>query len=177
MICRKFGGNVTLPLQSVNFEKTFPKYKNVDGETVLLVHPGPRYQDENIVISNVRMVRGPESSRQTLLSCGLRNHEPRGSLRSSRCGECPGCARQDPPSDRCPFGIKARYRRVVHPEKKLGWGRSGPRKPDDLPQGQPGGEKQCSGKPVEREESGLQDSRFCGRMETRTRSGRKRSGP
>jgi len=67
MICRKFGGNVTLPLQSVNFEKTFPKYQNVDGETVLLVHPGPRYQDENIVISNVRMVRGSES--QTKSSC------------------------------------------------------------------------------------------------------------
>lgn len=60
MICRKFGGNMTLPLQSVNFEKTFPKYKSGDGETVLIVHPGPRYQDENIVISNVRMVRGPE---------------------------------------------------------------------------------------------------------------------
>ncbi|MCU0594726.1 MAG: hypothetical protein MUC98_04585 [Desulfobacterota bacterium] len=61
MICRKFGGNVTLPLQSVHFEKTFPKYKGVEGETVLLVHPGPRYQDENIVINNVRMVRGPDS--------------------------------------------------------------------------------------------------------------------
>jgi len=60
MICRKFGGNMTLPLQSVNFEKTFPKYKIGDGETVLLVHPGPRYQDENIVISNVRVVRGLE---------------------------------------------------------------------------------------------------------------------
>jgi hypothetical protein len=67
MICRKFGGNMTLPLQSVNFEKTFPKYKHVDGETVLLVHPGPRYQDENIVISNVRMVRGSES--QAKSSC------------------------------------------------------------------------------------------------------------
>jgi len=61
MICRKFGGNVTLPLQSVNFEKTFPKYQNVDGETVLLVHPGPRYQDENIVLSNLRIIRGQES--------------------------------------------------------------------------------------------------------------------
>lgn len=61
MICRKFGGNMTLPLRSVNFEKTFPKYKKVDGETVLLVHPGPRYQDENIVISNIRIVRGAES--------------------------------------------------------------------------------------------------------------------
>jgi len=60
MICRKFGGNMTLPLQSVNFEKTFPKYTIRDGETVLLVHPGPRYQDENIVISNVHMVRAPE---------------------------------------------------------------------------------------------------------------------
>jgi hypothetical protein len=61
MICRKFGGNVILPLQGVDFEKTFPKYKKVDGETVLLVHPGPRYQDENIVISDVCLVRGPEN--------------------------------------------------------------------------------------------------------------------
>jgi hypothetical protein len=68
MICRKFGGNVTLPLQSVNFEKTFPKYKNVDGETMLLIHPGPRYQDENIVISNVRIVRGPESQAKSCSS-------------------------------------------------------------------------------------------------------------
>ena len=60
MICRKFGGNMTLPLQSVNFGKTFPKYKIQDGETVLLVHPGPRYQDENIVISNIRIVRTSE---------------------------------------------------------------------------------------------------------------------
>ena len=57
----KFGGNMTLPLQSVDFGKTFPKYKKAEGETVLLVHPGPRYQDENIVISNVRIVRGSES--------------------------------------------------------------------------------------------------------------------
>jgi ribosomal protein L12E/L44/L45/RPP1/RPP2 len=62
MVCRKFGGNVTLQLHSVDFEKTFPKYKKAEGETVLLVHPGPRYQDENIVISNVRMVRLPESN-------------------------------------------------------------------------------------------------------------------
>jgi hypothetical protein len=61
IICRKFGGNMTLPLQTVNFEKTFTKYKKADGETILLVHPGPRYQDENIVISNVRMVRASES--------------------------------------------------------------------------------------------------------------------
>ncbi len=61
MICRKFGGNMTLPLQSVHFEKTFPKYKQLDGETVLLVHPGPRYQDENLVISNIRVVRVSES--------------------------------------------------------------------------------------------------------------------
>jgi hypothetical protein len=62
MVCRKFGGNVTLPLHSIDFEKTFPKYKKAEGETVLLVHPGPRYQDENIVISNVRMVRLSESN-------------------------------------------------------------------------------------------------------------------
>src|SRR4030042_1300980 len=55
MICRKFGGNMTLPLQTVNFEKTFPKYKKPDGETVLLVHPGPRYQDEQMLLSNTRM--------------------------------------------------------------------------------------------------------------------------
>ena len=67
MICRKFGGNMTLPLQSVDFEKTFPKYKIADGETVLLVHPGPRYQDENIVISNIRIVRASES--QAKSSC------------------------------------------------------------------------------------------------------------
>ena len=62
MVCRIFGGNMTLPLQSVDFKKTFPKYKDGEGETVLLVHPGPRYQDENVVISNVRMVRLPESN-------------------------------------------------------------------------------------------------------------------
>jgi hypothetical protein len=75
MICRKFGGNVTLPLVSVNFEKTFPKYKNVDGETVLLVHPGPRYQDENIVISNLRMVRVSESQAKSscLVVCEIMN--------------------------------------------------------------------------------------------------------
>jgi hypothetical protein len=62
MICRIFGGNITLPLQSVDFKKTFPKYKNGEGETVLLIHPGPRYQDENVVISNLRIVRLPEST-------------------------------------------------------------------------------------------------------------------
>jgi hypothetical protein len=62
MICRKFGGNMTLPLHSIDFKKTFPKYKDGEGETVLLVHPGPRYQDENVVVSNVRMVRLPESN-------------------------------------------------------------------------------------------------------------------
>jgi len=67
MICRKFGGNMTVPLQSVDFEKTSPNYKKGDGETVLLVHPGPRYQDENIVISNVRMARG--SGSQDKSSC------------------------------------------------------------------------------------------------------------
>ena len=61
MICRKFGGNVTLPLVSVDFEKTFPKYKKTEGETVLLVHPGAAYQDENIVLSNLRVIRTPES--------------------------------------------------------------------------------------------------------------------
>jgi len=75
MICRKFGGNMTLPLQSVDFKKTFPKYAKVDGETVLLVHPGPRYQDENIVISNIRMVRmtGSQAKNSCVVVCEIMN--------------------------------------------------------------------------------------------------------
>lgn len=68
MICRKFGGNMTLPLQGVNFEKTFPKYKKRSEETVLLVHPGPRYQDENIVLYNLRVIRAPEKPAESDVS-------------------------------------------------------------------------------------------------------------
>jgi hypothetical protein len=75
MICRKFGGNVILPLQSVDIEKTFPKYKNPDGETIYLVHPGTGYQDENIIISNLRLVHRAEShSRNScLVVCEIMN--------------------------------------------------------------------------------------------------------
>ena len=63
MVCQKFNGTVSLPLQSINLEKTFPKFKKRDGETVLLVHPGEVYRDEHIAVSNVRMIReGPNSS-------------------------------------------------------------------------------------------------------------------
>jgi len=63
MVCQKFNGTVSLPLQSINLEKTFPKFKKRDGETVLLVHPGEVYRDEHIAVSNVRMIReGPNHS-------------------------------------------------------------------------------------------------------------------
>ncbi|MEJ2723428.1 MAG: hypothetical protein P8175_02045 [Deltaproteobacteria bacterium] len=62
MVCQKFNGTVSLPLQSINLEKTFPKFKKQDGETVLLVHPGAVYRDEHISVSDVRMIReGPNS--------------------------------------------------------------------------------------------------------------------
>jgi len=75
MICRKFGGNVILPLKSVDVEKTFPKYKKLDGETIFLVHPGTRYQDENIIISNLRLVHGAEShsKNSSLVVCEVMN--------------------------------------------------------------------------------------------------------
>mgnify|MGYP000165084315 CR=1 FL=1 len=76
MICRKFGGNMTLPLQSVDFARTFPKYKKPPEETVLLVHPGPRYQDENIVLSNVRVIRAPENPAKTDLSANRGQNPP-----------------------------------------------------------------------------------------------------
>jgi len=57
MVCQKTNGTVSFPLQTINLEKTFPKYKKGDGETVLLVHPGKVYRDEHITVSNVRMIR------------------------------------------------------------------------------------------------------------------------
>lgn len=57
MVCRKANGSVSLPLQNIDFEKTFPKYKNQEGETLLLVHAGQLYRDENTIVSNLRMIR------------------------------------------------------------------------------------------------------------------------
>ena len=63
MVCQKANGTVSFPLQTINLEKTFPKFKKQDGESVLLVHPGKVYRDEHIAVSNVRMIReGPNSS-------------------------------------------------------------------------------------------------------------------
>lgn len=62
MVCRKANGSVSVPLRSVNFEKTFPKYQKQEGETVLLVHAGQLYRDEFTVVSNLRMVREEEKA-------------------------------------------------------------------------------------------------------------------
>ena len=56
MVCRRANGSVSLPLENVNFEKTFPKYKKQDGETILLLHAGQLYRDESTIISNLRMI-------------------------------------------------------------------------------------------------------------------------
>jgi hypothetical protein len=61
MICRRANGSVSLPLENVNFEKTFPKYKKQNGETILLVHAGQLYRDENTIISDLRMIREAEN--------------------------------------------------------------------------------------------------------------------
>jgi hypothetical protein len=62
MVCHKANGSVSVPLQKVNFEKTFPKYKKQEGETVLLVHAGQLYRDEFNIVSNLRMVREEENT-------------------------------------------------------------------------------------------------------------------
>jgi len=62
MVLRKANGSVSVPLQNVDFEKTFPKYTKGEGETVLLVHAGPLYRDEFVIVSNLRMVREEEKS-------------------------------------------------------------------------------------------------------------------
>jgi hypothetical protein len=63
MVCQKSNGTVSFPLQTINLEKTFPKFKKRDGETVLLVHPGKVYLDDHIAVSNVRMIHeGANSS-------------------------------------------------------------------------------------------------------------------
>jgi hypothetical protein len=61
MVCRRANGSVSLPLQNVNFERTFPRYKKQDGEAILLVHAGELYRDENIIVSNLRMIREAEN--------------------------------------------------------------------------------------------------------------------
>ena len=62
MVLRKANGSVSVPLQKVDFDKTFPKYKKEEGETVLLVHAGQLYRDEFTIVSNLRMVRERENS-------------------------------------------------------------------------------------------------------------------
>jgi hypothetical protein len=57
MVCRRANGSVSLRLENINFEKTFPKYKRENGETILLVHAGQLYRDENTIISDLRMIR------------------------------------------------------------------------------------------------------------------------
>jgi hypothetical protein len=63
MVCQKSNGTVSFPLQTINLEKTFPKFKKEDGETVLLVHPGKVYRDEHIAVSNIRMIRETPKAR------------------------------------------------------------------------------------------------------------------
>jgi len=61
MVLRKANGSVSVPLRKIDFEKTFPKYKKQEAETVLLVHAGHLYRDEFTIVSNLRMVREEES--------------------------------------------------------------------------------------------------------------------
>ncbi len=57
MVCRRANGSVSLPLENVNFERTFPKYKKHHEEAILLVHAGELYRDKDTIISNLRMIR------------------------------------------------------------------------------------------------------------------------
>ncbi len=59
-VCRNFGGSMSVPLRMIDLEKTFPKFKRREGETIILFHPGQVYRDENIILSNLRMVREDE---------------------------------------------------------------------------------------------------------------------
>lgn len=61
MVCRNANGSVSVPLQSVNLIKTFPKYRSEEGEALLLVHAGQLFRDENTIVSNLRMVREENS--------------------------------------------------------------------------------------------------------------------
>jgi hypothetical protein len=77
MVLRKANGSVSVPLQKVDFEKTFPKYKKQEGETVLLVHAGQLYRDEFTIVSNLRMVReegnSPSRTAQVAILCDVIN--------------------------------------------------------------------------------------------------------
>ncbi|MFO7460028.1 MAG: hypothetical protein R6X07_05335 [Desulfatiglandales bacterium] len=77
MVCRKANGSVSVPLRSVDLEKTFPKYQNQPGEAVLLVHAGQLYRDEKTIVSNLRMVRehedGLNGSGQIVILCDVIN--------------------------------------------------------------------------------------------------------
>jgi hypothetical protein len=56
-VCRNFRGSMSVPLRMIDLEKTFPKFKRREGETIILFHPGEVYRDENVIVSNLRMVR------------------------------------------------------------------------------------------------------------------------
>jgi len=77
VVCRKANGSIWVPLEKVNLEKTFPKYKKGKGETVLLVHSGQWYRDESTIVSNLRMIREeantPSGPGQVALLCDVIN--------------------------------------------------------------------------------------------------------
>lgn len=77
VVCRKANGSVSVPLHNVDFERTFPKYHKEDWETVLLVHAGQLYRDENIIVSDLRMIREKENgagrSPQVVIFCDVIN--------------------------------------------------------------------------------------------------------
>jgi hypothetical protein len=87
MVCRKANGSVSVPLRDVDFEKTFPKYERQEGETVLLVHAGQLYRDENIIVSNLRMIReeqnGTEQSALYTILCDVLNRSDPSEIRVS----------------------------------------------------------------------------------------------
>jgi hypothetical protein len=59
-VCRNFGGSMSVPLRMIDIEKTFPKFKRREGETIILFHPGQVYRDENVIVSNLHMIREDE---------------------------------------------------------------------------------------------------------------------
>lgn len=77
MVCRKANGSVSMPLRNVDLKKTFPKYKKDEGKTVLLVHAGQLYRDENTIVSNLRMIRqeqdGFDGPGQVVVLCDVLN--------------------------------------------------------------------------------------------------------
>jgi hypothetical protein len=87
MVCRKANGSISVPLRYVDFEKTFPKYKNHEGETVLLVHAGQLYRDENIIVSNLKMIReeqnGLDRPARLVILCHVDNRTDPCEIRAS----------------------------------------------------------------------------------------------